>query len=192
MLFSPASPEPVLTQSTPTDFQADSHRTQVQSLLVLHATRVRAFVLGMIVSRDLADDVMQEVFLRISQKADDFEQGTDFVAWACSVARYVVLEQLRKGAGGGMLLPPDVLDALADDFDVQRPIDDRIDLLRFCLNRLAPAARRIVDLRYSGSLKSGQIAEQVGVNTSSVYTTLSRARTLLRACIEAQMRGSKR
>ena len=39
---------------------------------------------------------MQETFLTISVKAASFELGTNFMAWACSIARLKVLENFRQ------------------------------------------------------------------------------------------------
>ena len=42
--------------------------------------------------------VLQEVFLVITRKANDFEEGTNFFAWACTIARFKLLELLRRRA----------------------------------------------------------------------------------------------
>tara|TARA_B110000438_G_C15604774_1_gene559593 strand:+ start:445 stop:723 length:279 start_codon:yes stop_codon:yes gene_type:complete len=83
----------------PDDESQDPDATeQIQLLFVRHEGVIRAFVRALQPSLSDADDVMQETFLTISRKAETFELGTNFVAWACSIARLKVLE--RRGALG--------------------------------------------------------------------------------------------
>jgi RNA polymerase sigma-70 factor (ECF subfamily) len=60
---------------------------EVQLLFVRHENSIRAFVRALQPSLADADDVLQETFLTVSRKASTFELGTNFVAWACSIAR---------------------------------------------------------------------------------------------------------
>ena len=73
---------------------------QVQLLFVRHENSIRAFVRALQPSLSDADDVMQETFLTISRKASTYEPGTNFVAWACGVARLKVLENFRRRKRG--------------------------------------------------------------------------------------------
>jgi len=51
---------------------------------------------GVAASSSDADDVLQETFLAVSRKAASFEPGSNFVAWACGIARLKVLENFRQ------------------------------------------------------------------------------------------------
>ena len=83
--------------STPEDQRGSPSATEeVQLLFVRHENSIRTFVRALQPSLADADDVLQETFLTVSRKASTFELGTNFVAWACSIARLKVLENFRQ------------------------------------------------------------------------------------------------
>ena len=69
------------------------------------------------------------------------------------------------------------------------PWDDRRLSLagRLCLDKLAPQARRIVDLFYRDEHKPQEIAQRLSWTPAAVSVALSRARKALRECIERQL-----
>src|SRR5215216_2848989 len=71
---------------------------RVQQLFVKHQLGLRAFILSLEPNFTDAEDLLQEVFLVITRKANDFEEGTNFFAWACTIARFKLLELLRDRA----------------------------------------------------------------------------------------------
>ena len=91
----------LLMMTNPEDRSEAPDATEaVQLLFVRHENSVRAFVRALQPSLPDADDVMQETFLTISRKAPTFEPGTNFVAWACAIARLKVLENFRPKQAG--------------------------------------------------------------------------------------------
>src|SRR5215210_1323902 len=76
---------------------ADPEQTAlVQSLFVQHLPALRGFVLSLISDFSLVDDVVQETFLVVTAKAASFQRGTNFRAWAWTIARYKVLQTLKR------------------------------------------------------------------------------------------------
>jgi RNA polymerase sigma-70 factor, ECF subfamily len=157
----------------------------VQGLFLTHIDVVRGFIRALVRDRHLADDVLQETFLTVTRKADQFEPGTNFPRWACAIARLKVLEALRKQKGSLVFLSEEAIEALASS---EEPTGNpRADLLEACIADLPPAMKRSVELRYQGDHKPAEIARIVGWSAESVYVALSRARSLLRDCIEKKM-----
>jgi RNA polymerase sigma-70 factor (ECF subfamily) len=170
---------------------ADSHGLSVQRLFVQHQPQLRAFVMGLAPDFATADDVMQEAFLEISRKAGEFALGSNFQAWARSIAKFKVLSVLRDRQRSAKRLADDVLEALAASAP---PADDggrheeEVIRLRTCLEQLAPAARELVRLRYFGEHLPEAIAGLRAQSVNAVNVTLSRARAALRTCMD---RGGK-
>lgn len=137
----------------------------------------------------LADDVLQETFLTVSAKADSFERGSNFVAWACSVAHYKVLEESRRNRRSKGLLSPEVLDAICstDIGDAWNDQAERLEALKDCLVKLAPHTKRAFELRYENAHTSSEIAKILGWTADSVNVILSRGRKSLRKCINANL-----
>jgi RNA polymerase sigma-70 factor (ECF subfamily) len=96
----------------------------VQLLFVRHENSIRAFVRSLQPSLSDADDVMQETFLTVSRKASTFEPGTNFVAWACGIARLKVLENFRQRKRANVLSEAAII-ALAEDAPSPQSIHER-------------------------------------------------------------------
>lgn len=163
------------------------HTLQVQRLFVEHHMRIKGFVFALLPDFALADDVVQETFLTITRKAPKFELGTDFLKWACSIARFKVMEARRAAAKDIRTLSDSTMELLASA-PAAAADDLRADHLKQCLARLSPKAREAIDLRYHEDRSPAQIAEKLGWTAESAYSVLSRTRTFLRVCIEQRMK----
>jgi RNA polymerase sigma-70 factor, ECF subfamily len=171
------------TPSTPSD-----QVTYVQGLFVQHMAAVRGFVVSLVSDFTLADDVMQETFLIITQKAAEFERGTNFRAWAMKIARYKTLQLLEQARPLATRLVPDVIAALAAHEDAEDwQLEHQLAKLRLCLDGLAPRAREIVNLRYQQAHRPPEIARLVGWSVDAVHVALSKARVTLRDCIAKKL-----
>src|SRR4051812_1550189 len=84
----------------------------VQGLFVQHLPALRGFVLSLVSRFDLVDDIVQETFLIVSAKAGEFERGTNFRAWAWTIARFKALQALESRTSHQERLSPEVLEAL--------------------------------------------------------------------------------
>jgi len=162
---------------------------QVQRLFVEHHMRIKGFVFALLPDFALADDVVQETFLTITRKAHKFELGTDFLKWACSIARFKVMEARRTVAKGVLTLSDSAVEMLASE-PAAMADDLRTDHLKKCLARLSPKAREVINLRYHEEQSPAQIAERLGWSAESAYSVLSRTRTFLRECIQQRMKGA--
>lgn len=165
-----------------------SPREDVQKLFIRNASVVRGFILSLLPVRELVDDVFHDVFLVVVDKADSFEPGTDFLAWVYVISRHKVLQAMSKLHGRRTsLLAPEVMEALIADAPTESFNEDTVDALKQCVEALAPAARKMVQLRYQDALKPSEIAQRLNIGTNSIYVTLSRARALLRRCIKQRL-----
>ena len=171
--------------------EPDDHVAQVQGLFLKHQPAVRGYILSMIPDFSLADDLVQETFLVVTRKADSFVLGTSFLAWVRTIARFKVLETLRADNRRPSCLSEEILEILAGE-EENAPVeaDTYMKHLDHCLGKLAPQARRAIELRYRGDHRPPEIARLLGCTVPSVNVTLSRARAFLRNCVDQQMRTS--
>ena len=116
---------------------------QVQLLFVRHEGAIRAFVRALQPSLADADDVLQETFLTVSRKASSFEPGTNFVAWACGIARLKVLESFRQRKRANVLSEAALI-ALAEEAPAAEMTGLREEALGLCIEKLAPKSRDLV------------------------------------------------
>jgi RNA polymerase sigma-70 factor (ECF subfamily) len=164
-----------------------AHTLLVQKLFVKHQGVVKAYILSLLPSMADAEDVLQETFLTVSAKAAAFAEGTNFVAWACTIARFKVLEARRR-LRQPSLLTEEAIDALSEEVPETGFFEERVEAVRRCLDRLAPRARQIVWLRYHGGCSCDDIGRQVGWRAAAVRVALAKARTALRSCVEFQLK----
>jgi RNA polymerase sigma-70 factor (ECF subfamily) len=140
--------------------------------------------------RNRAEDVFQEVFLTVTRKADDYQGGTNFLAWARSIARLKALEAFRSRKGTPASLDPEALDAVlaAAEEEAEDDWEGRREALAKCLDQLAPRAREIVELRYSEEhLAPPAIADRLRWSVNAVHVALSRARKFLQECTRRRL-----
>ena len=170
--------------------EAPNSTEEVQLLFVRHENSIRAFVRALQPSLSDADDVMQETFLTVSRKASAFEPGTNFVAWACGVARLKVLENLRQRKRATVLSEAAII-ALTEDAPSPESLEERGGALERCLDRLSPKVRDLLWRRYSRRESSEEMADAAGMTSIAVRVALSKARVALRDCINSQLQQAR-
>ena len=167
-----------------------THTEQVQQLFVRHTGLLHGFIASLCGDLALAEDILQDAFLVVSSRAEDFTIGTDFLAWARVIARFKTLEHLRARRHGRATLSIEAQGALlavapdGDAWQLQR------EALHRCLERLSPAQRQLAALAYGEGLTPAQIAERRAQAAAVVHTLLSRMRKTLRACVLARLGAS--
>jgi len=117
-----------------------------------------------------ADDVVQEVFLRLWRSAAQFEETRGrFAPWLLAIARHEVLARVRRRSREQRLALAEDIDRLiatAPDhaIDVEEQVwrRERGELILQALNELPPEQRRVLVLAYFGELSQSTIAASLG------------------------------
>jgi RNA polymerase sigma-70 factor (ECF subfamily) len=177
----------------PDSTSLNAHTLRVQSLFVQHQAQLRSFLHSLVPDFSSADDLLQECFLTVSQKAGDFNLDSNFLAWARSIARFKVLALRRDVARSPFLLSDEVLESLilcapATDAEASSSESQTLEALRHCLAKLAPAAREIIQMRYFSQWGPTEISRIRDCSLNAVNVTLARAREALRRCMEDNAR----
>lgn len=160
----------------------------VQKLFVQHLPALRGFVGALVGDFSVVDDVVQETFMTVTAKAATFEPGTNFRAWAWSIARHKILEVYRTNARHA-ILSPDVVEALcAREEGVDwLNLDAMVLHVGECVETLAPKARLAFELRYRHAHTPQEIARQMEWTVNAIHVALSRARAAVRECVEQRL-----
>lgn len=177
-----------MPEEPPLSSSSEEHTLRVQQHFVRRQQAVLGYVLSLEPRLHDAQEIVQEVFLTVSRKAATWTEGTNFLAWACTIARYHTLDYQRKRARGAAQLDADVVDLVYAEVPEDAEAFERESAaLRICLKHLAPRARELVRLRYHGGSTPEQIATRIGWTAASVRVALTRARTALRECLKGQL-----
>jgi RNA polymerase sigma-70 factor (ECF subfamily) len=147
---------------------------------------LRAFIRSLLPGREHAEEVMQETCLALWRKFADFKRGTDFPAWACTVARFEVLKYRRRLARDRHVFNVELLELLAEEIagEAERRAEER-RALDDCLRRLAARQRELVTACYAPGVTIKGVAGELGKSATSLYKALNRIRIVLLECIEA-------
>jgi RNA polymerase sigma-70 factor (ECF subfamily) len=164
----------------------DADRT-VEKLFLTHSGAIKGFIHALLRDRNLVDDVLQETFLVISAKADTFRPGTNFMAWACTIARFKVLEAIRTHTRDQQFLPPDLIELLAAEAPSGDDHETLMKHLDSCIRQLTGSLRRVIDLRYLNEMPVDEVARSLQLTIDSTYVVLSRARSSLRLCVTKKL-----
>lgn len=156
---------------------------RVQQLFVRYQSQLRSFVLAITGDFGVTDDIVQEVFLTITAKAADFRPDASFRHWMLAIARFKVCESRRAARR----LSPRVIESLAAALKPETLGEDRLGPLLDCLEELPPKMRELVRLRYFSQHGPTELAAMLGRSISGVNTALTKARDLLRECVQRKL-----
>ena len=169
------------------DNNADAPR-QLARLWMEAQPSVLSFICASIPRFHDAEDVLQEVAVDVADHFDRYDPSRPFVAWAIGIARFKVAAHFRQQNRESPLLSGEMIDLVAEAHERQHEqLDDMREPLETCLEELSAKARRVVKMRYSEDLRSGDIAEKIGSTSGSVRVMLVRSRTQLLDCIKEKL-----
>ncbi|MDF1658018.1 MAG: sigma-70 family RNA polymerase sigma factor [Verrucomicrobiales bacterium] len=157
-------------------------------LLTGAQSAVFGYIMSLCHDHARSQDILQETNMTLWRKAEDFEAGTNFTAWACRTAYFHVLNHRRKQSREQLVFDEDVLDFLAERQE-ERTLDshDRVAALRGCLEKLPQDQRELVDRRYEPGASVQAIAESDGKSEGAISQALYRIRAALQQCVEKQL-----
>ncbi|HEX5438169.1 MAG TPA: RNA polymerase sigma factor [Gemmatimonadaceae bacterium] len=150
-----------------------------------HAERVYSICVRMSGSRERAEELTQDVFVRAWEKLHLFRGESAFSTWLHRLAVNVVLNA-RKSEGrerSRMTTSDDENEDVLDRAAHSVPHDaERVDL-EAAIGTLPPGARRVFVLHDVEGYKHEEIAEMLGVTSGGSKAQLHRARLLLREAL---------
>jgi RNA polymerase sigma-70 factor (ECF subfamily) len=141
-----------------------------------HHRAVYGFLYRMSGSRELSEDLVQEVFLRILRYRETYTPHTSFSAWMYGIARNALIDQMRKRR-------PETVwdDGLPDVQSADLPADEKIRsrqetaLLRRALASLPADKREVLILSRFQNLQYNEIGRILGCEPNAVKQRVFRA-----------------
>jgi len=168
------------------DLQADSVKRSEQfvRLLKKNERRLNGYVLSLVHNWNDADDIVQDVAVRLWQQFDDYDPTADFGAWVCKIAYYQVLTHRKRKGRERLRFSEKFAIAVADEIAaITAESGDDQERLRQCLEKLGAGERELLRDYYSG-VTVIELAQKFGRSAASLYKNLAILRRALRACIE--------
>ncbi len=149
-------------------------------LIQEYGTRVLRLVTLMVKDRDLAEDITQDVFLKVYRNLSGFRGESSIHTWIYRIAVNECKGYLRSWTFRNLFPQAWIQkngEASTENIVLQRAARD--ELVRLVL-LLPPLYRQAVALHYYGEMSIAEVAEVLGVTEGTVRTRLHRARQLLK------------
>lgn len=122
------------------------------------------------------------------RKCGEFAPGTNFDAWAFSIARYQVMAHRKRQERSRLHFDDELLAQLAERAAIEfAGEDDRHEALSHCLQKLPKNQRRMVAARYEPGSSVQHLAERDGRSAKAFSEALRRIRKALLQCVELRM-----
>jgi RNA polymerase sigma-70 factor (ECF subfamily) len=133
-------------------------------------------------SDEVANEIVQDVWLRVLRGINRLRDGSKLRAWLFGIARRTLMDRLREHYSTPAMSDIDVgdlpVDEGADD------IEEDLAAVQEALARLPVVERETLTLFYLRELALGEVADVLGVPIGTVKSRLFRARKLLRREVE--------
>lgn len=164
-----------------------SLQTYVQ-LMTQHQGALRAFIVSLMPGLPDVGDVLQETNLVLWQKHDQFKEGSNFLAWAFTIARYEVMHQRdRVKRNGGQTFSEPLIDILSAPTEEVHSDDTKLVALEHCMGKLSKSQRELISHRYSAGKSLESLANEKSQSPGALRVSLFRVRAALKNCIEKQL-----
>ena len=152
---------------------------------------LQVYIIGVTPCRGDADDVLQDVNMALWRKRRQYKSDQDFLRWAFGFAAVEVRNFKAKSAKMRLWFSDAALEALAIDWPRDAAFaEDRRQALVVCLQKLAMREREVVAAFYVRGARADEIAGEMGAPLSRIYKTLTRARNVLRQCVQRSLAQS--
>jgi RNA polymerase sigma-70 factor (ECF subfamily) len=146
--------------------------------------RILLYIHSLIPNWGEAEEVLQNTNLVLWRKYGEFQLGTNFYGWACSVAHLEVLKWRERRARDSKTLSVEFIDEVGRELVRQGDlIERRHQALAACLDKLRDYDRRLILLRYSDGATTQSVAESLNRPIKSIYAAVNRIRDSLLECI---------
>ncbi len=175
----------MLSDQTLLEMYQQGNREAVSQLLERHTRRVRDYVRLLVKDNDVADDLTQEVLIKVVKVLDEgrYTDKGRFLPWVLRIAHNRVLDYFRTQKHNKTVSESSAgFDVLGSKNLAEPSIEDRIiseqraDEIRALVEELPEEQRQVVKMRYYEGMSFKEIAEHTGVG---INTALGRMRYAL-------------
>ena len=159
-------------------------------LFLENERRLYAYILTLLGNHTDAEDVLQETRLVMWDKLDEQHPPDCFIAWACRIAYFKVLDFTKKSQRSRVRFSKAMLKRVSDSMVEQGSsleLDERREALARCIEKLAPKQRDLLARRLAQGATTQSTAAQVGRSVDAVYKALAKIRQILFDCVNRAM-----
>jgi len=166
------------------------------ALVDRYSTRLYGYFYRLTGSRHAADDLLQDLFVRLVKMIGRYRHDGRFEAWLFRIATNLVRDRVRRAqrspvALGGEVeddrLGESLRDASREDPSQRLAVSEELDRLQWALGQLSEGEREVIMLRHFSELSFKEVAELTG---TPLGTALARAHRGLRRLRQLMAQGT--
>jgi len=150
------------TSATTTEKQK---RPTIEELFVSEESSLLRYAYGMLARREIAEEIIQEAFLKLHTHWNDIESPR---AWLYRATRNLCLNHLRKHQRETLSETSDSKPSANDKPDEQLGRMEAIGMLNILIEELPESDRQLIYLKYHDELTYGNIGKNLGLNAGTV------------------------
>ena len=156
----------------------------IERLIIRHKDKVFGYILSKVKDVDLANDIFQDVFIKVINKLNEgrYNEEGKFIAWLMRISHNMVIDHFRKNARVRMVRPTDefnIFDVIGgtEDCTEDEMVNDQIVKdLKTLISLLSDEQREVLEMRFYAEMTFKEIAEECDI---SINTALGRMRYAL-------------
>ena len=162
---------------------ARGERFALRAIYMRESRRLLGVATRLVRRRELAEEVLQDAFLQIWEKASTFDPSLGSGrGWIYSVVRYRALNEIRKDARMDVT-EDETLHFLADQ---QQPVEQEgldTDAFAECMKHLDEKRQQSIVLAFVDGYSHEQIAETLNTPLGTIKSWIRRGLTALKECM---------
>ena len=176
----------------------DGHAGAFEELVNRYQSRLVGVMEHLVHGLDQAEDLAQEVFMRVYRARETYAPNAKFSTWLFTIANNVASNALRKHSkrkeihlnpSGSGQMPAQTLENMVKEASGLMPArqldkNELSDIVRIAIQSLNPRQRMALLLSKFEGMSYNDIAETMGLTVQAVKSLLSRARCNLRDILE--------
>lgn len=140
--------------------------------------KLRAFTLSKVHDESVADDILQELFIKIHANIDKVEDTTKIQAWIYQVCRNIIIDYFRKKNKELQNELPDLI--LEEEEHSEEVMSEALADMVNMMDDLPPEYCEALCLTELGNLSQKEYAEKIGISYSGAKSRVQRARKMLK------------
>lgn len=163
----------------------------VEALVHEHARMVFKIAYSVLRHHADAEDVAQEVFLRVLRHAKELDRVRNQRAWIAKIAWRTAVDRAKRREQPQEEVTSAIEDLRADRIGMDDSLAEkqRMELLRGMIATLPTDLREPLVLSTVQEMSNSDIAEVLAIPEASVRTRMARARTMLRKKLKSLLEG---
>ncbi len=149
-----------------------------------YQARIHTYILYQVPNRSDAEDILQDTIVVMLDKFSEFKEGSNFLAWGISIARYKIMSFKQKNKRSKLVFDDSMMDLFeqegASHID---SLPEETEVLKNCIQKLPLRYKKYLRLRYEQGMSYREMGRQITISMQAVYKAMTRIHITLLNCV---------